>query len=157
MSNIFFFALAPWRLGIDVRIGAALDNVGHAISKPAADFLQHWRSAAVLNHIVQQRGNGTIFVAASLEHQGRDSHQVRNIGNSRCLPSLPRVLFSGECECTQESRPKPRLPLCALWLSLFCGHLHCFSPRRASKYARMKGCRSPSITRSTSPTSNLVR
>src|SRR5262249_37186948 len=34
---------------------------------------------------------------------------------------------------------------------------HCFSPRRASKYARMKGWRSPSSTRSTSPTSVLVR
>ena len=29
--------------------------------------------------------------------------------------------------------------------------------RRASKYARMNGCKSPSTTRSTSPTSVLVR
>ena len=90
------FALAPGRLGIGIGIGATVHHFGDALPKAAADFFQHGRSAAILNDIVQERGDREIFVAARFKHQGRDSHQVRDVGNGRCLASLAGMLLGGE-------------------------------------------------------------
>ena len=88
---------------------------------------------------------------------------------------LAGMHFCCELKRTQEARTKLRLSLVRSVpgvLSVLRGfspvifskfpvshsrHWHCFSPRRASRYARMNGCRSPSSTRSTSPTSVFVR
>ena len=134
-------------------------TLGHAFSKPAADFLQHRRAAAVLDYVMQQGGDGEILVASGFEHQRGHAHQVRDVGNCRGLAGLPGMLLRGELKRAQEAGAeldralrRARIPRSGAGLQL-----HCFSPRRASRYARMNGCRSPSSTRSTSPTSVLVR
>src|SRR5216684_3352350 len=153
MLDVGLFAFPPWWFGICVGIRAAIDNFGHAAPEAPPDLLQHGRAATVLDHIVKQRRDRQIFVSAELQHQRRDSHQVRDIRNRRGLSRLPRMLLRRKIKCSQESWAKlHRLLLDRRRLRRFHAH-YCFSPRRTDKYARINGCKSPSSTRSTSPTS----
>jgi hypothetical protein len=69
MLEIVFFALPPWRLGIEVGIGATFYNMSDAVAEAAANFLEHRRAAAVFDDIVQEGGDGKIFIASGFEHQ----------------------------------------------------------------------------------------
>ena len=51
--------------------------------------------AAVLDDIVQEAGDGLVFVAAVLEHQARDRQQVIQVGDPGPFPHLPGMGDSG--------------------------------------------------------------
>ena len=57
VPDVFLFALAPRRLWNCVGVGTPIDDDRHAVAETAADFRQHRRSAAILNHVVQERSN----------------------------------------------------------------------------------------------------
>src|ERR1700734_2250659 len=152
MPEIIFLAFAPWRLWLDVRIGASVHNLRDTAAETLLHFSQHRRATAIFHHIVQQSRNRHIFITAEFQRQRSYSHQVRDIGRSRGLAYLSRMFLRGKKKCLQ--KPRTQLDCVAL---LPAHYFSCFSPRRASRYARMNGCRSPSSTRSTSPTSVFVR
>ena len=72
MPDVVFFALPPGRFGIEIGIGATVNHVSYALTKAPADFLKHGRAATVLNHVVQEGGDGKIFIASGFEHQASD-------------------------------------------------------------------------------------
>src|SRR5580704_7749603 len=157
VPDISFLAFAPRRLWFRIGVRAPLHNLSHAASKLAPDLPQHRRTPAVFHNIVQQRSDCHVFVAAKLQHQRGDPHQVRDVRNRRRLARLSGMLLGGKVKGAQ----KPRTELHRFLFHPRClcrsrAH-YCFSPRRADKYARMNGCKSPSSTRSTSPTSVFVR
>jgi len=89
--------------GIGVGVGASIDDFCHSDAKPAADFSQHGRAAAVFHYIVQQSGNDEIFIAAGFQYKRSHTHQVRDVRNGRGLSRLPRVLLSCKKKSAQEA------------------------------------------------------
>jgi hypothetical protein len=73
MLEIVFFALPPWRLRIEVGIGATFYNMSDAVAEAAANFLEHGRAAAVFDDIVQEGGDGKSFIASGFKHQAGDA------------------------------------------------------------------------------------
>src|SRR5579863_2971455 len=153
MQKVIFFSLAPGRLRIAIRIRASFHNLCYTRSEAPLHFFQHRRPTAILHHVVQESRNRNILVAAELQSQRSHAHQVGKIRRGRRLPHLALMFFRRKKERLQ--KPRSKLDRVSLLSAHF--YLSCFSPRRASKYARMNGCRSPSSTRSTSPTSVFVR
>jgi len=96
MLEVAFLTLSPWWLGIEIRIGAAVHHMSHALAKAAADLLKHGSAATVLDDVVQEGGDGKIFIASSFEHQTGDAQQMRNVGDGGALASLARVLADRE-------------------------------------------------------------
>jgi hypothetical protein len=43
--------------------------VRYALAKAAADFLKHGSAATVFDDVVQERGDGKIFITSGFEHQ----------------------------------------------------------------------------------------
>jgi hypothetical protein len=55
------------------------------------DLGEDWLSTAVLCGIVEQAGNGLVFVPSGLDDQRRDAEQVRDVGDIAPLPGLLRM------------------------------------------------------------------
>ena len=89
-------ATAAW---VSVGIGAAVDYVGDALAKAAADFFQHGSASAVFDDVVQERGDGEIFVAPGFEHKRGDAHQMGDVWDRRCFARLAGMHF-----CCEEKR-----------------------------------------------------
>src|SRR5229473_4548572 len=138
MPQVVFLACPPGRLRIEIGVSASLNDVCSTFPESPPDFFQHRRSSAVFDDIVEQSGDGEVFVASRFQHQRRHAHQVRYIWNRRGFAPLSSMHLGGEQECTE--KPRPQL---YYFLLTFSGH-YCFSPRRMDKYARMNGFKSPS-------------
>src|SRR5208283_2382645 len=96
MLEVIFLTLPPWRFGSEIRIRAAIDHMGHALAKAAADFLEHGSAAAVLDNVVQEGSDGEIFITSGFEHQGRDAQEMRHVGDGFALAALAGVLAGSE-------------------------------------------------------------
>jgi hypothetical protein len=96
-------ALFPGRLGDRVCVGAPLHYRGDTITEARANFFEHRMAATIFDDIVQQAGDGLVFVASSLEDQRGHRHQVRNVRHTRALAGLASVLFGGKIECFAET------------------------------------------------------
>lgn len=96
MLQIIFFALPPGRLGIEIGVSASLDYMGDALPEAAANFLKHRRAATIFDNIVQECGDGQIFIASGFEHQAGHAQQMRDVRNSRGLASLSGMLAGSE-------------------------------------------------------------
>src|SRR5580693_2038525 len=70
MRDVVFLALPPGRFGFEIGIGAALD------------------------HVVQESGNGKVFIASGFEHQASYTQEMCNVGDGCALAVLTGV-FAG--------------------------------------------------------------
>ena len=103
-GDVGLLALAPRRLRRRVAVGAAVDDGRHRGSEAAEDFGPRRRAALVFDRVVQQRGDGRVFVGAVLQHNGRRRQQVRDVRRTGQLASLLGVQRGGEGEGFGESR-----------------------------------------------------
>ena len=69
MLEIVFLALPPRWLGIEISIGAAVDHVSYALAEAAADFSKDRDAATIFDNVVQERGDGKIFITSCFEHE----------------------------------------------------------------------------------------
>jgi hypothetical protein len=79
---------------------------------------------------VQQRRDGKAFVAASLKYQRRNSHEMSDIRNRRCLTSLAFVLFGGKLKSAEEAVAEFDRPLRSPWWRLWFQLLLLPAPRK---------------------------
>ena len=85
-----------------------------ALAKATADFLQHGCAAAILHHVVQQGGDGEIFIASGFEHERGDTHQMCDVRDGGGLARLAGVLICSELERSLETWPEPHTALSKL-------------------------------------------
>ena len=96
MPDVVFFALPPGRFGIEIGIGAAVHDVSDAVAEAATNFLQHGGAATVFYDVVQERGDGKVFIASGFEHQARDTQEMCNVGYGRAFAVLAGVFAGGK-------------------------------------------------------------
>jgi len=89
------FPLEPGRFRLLVSIGTAIDDVSHALPEFSANFTQPGSATLVFHRIVQQGGNGHLFVPAVLDHGGRHTQKMPDIWTLRPFADLPPVEFRG--------------------------------------------------------------
>jgi hypothetical protein len=89
-------ALLPRWLGNAVSVGTALHDTSNAVTETLADFGEHGLAATVFDDIVEECGDGLVFVTTGLEDEGSNGHQVRDVGDPGFLASLGGVLFRSE-------------------------------------------------------------
>jgi len=69
--------------------------VSHALAEFLANFTRPWRATLVFDRIMQQCGDGHLFVAPVFDHRGRYAQKVPDIGTLGPLSDLPAVQFRG--------------------------------------------------------------
>ena len=69
--------------------------------------------AAVLDDVVQQRGDRLVLVAVHLEHQRRDREQVRRVRDLRALAQLPVVVAQRDVQRLVEAGGQQRACRCS--------------------------------------------
>ena len=89
------FALHPRRLGLSIRIGAALNNVSDALAKLPTNFAETRQATLVLDCVVQQGGDGHFFVAPVLDDYGGDTEEMADVGPVCALANLAGVQARG--------------------------------------------------------------
>ena len=80
------------------RVAAALDDRGDLGPEPLVDLAERAHAAAVLDDVVQQRGDRRRLVAAVLEHERADREQMREVRDRRALAHILRVVGAGVLE-----------------------------------------------------------
>ncbi len=85
------FALHPWRFRFGVGIGAPVDDVRDALAEFSANFAKALYAALVFHGVVKQCGDSHFFVATILDHNGRDTKKMPDVGTAGALASLARV------------------------------------------------------------------
>ena len=108
VRDVRLLALSPRRLRRLVGVGARLHDVGDAAAEELTDAPECPVAALVLDGVVQQRGDRLVLVAAVLEDERRDAHEVRDIRDLRALSTLAGVQFARERERTVEARAERR-------------------------------------------------
>jgi len=91
VREIFFFPFAPWQLLCRVTghaVGTGFNCIRHPATEQSPDRLQSGESTLVFHCIMEKRGNGLVFVAASIEHQRADGHEVADVRHRSALASL---------------------------------------------------------------------
>jgi hypothetical protein len=68
-----------------------LDDGGDLGPEPGADAVEHGRPAAVLDGVVEERGDRLVLVAAVFEHESGDDEQVRGVRDLRSETAVPAV------------------------------------------------------------------
>jgi len=120
MLQVIFFALPPWRLGIEIGVSATFYYMSDALAEAAANFFKHRRATTILNNVMQESGDGQIFIASRFEHQTGNAQQMRNVRNSRSLRVWP--------SCLRLAKSKPsskRGPSATVLCSGFINRLRC--------------------------------
>lgn len=82
------------RLGLGGAVRAVLHDGGHGLAELGADG-RFVSGAAVLEHVVQQAGDGLVLVAAVLQHDAGDAQQVVEVGDGGALAELGGVGDAG--------------------------------------------------------------
>jgi hypothetical protein len=101
--------------------------VGDTVAKTLADFGKHGMTPAVFNDVVEEGGDGLVFIASGLEDKSRDGHEMRDVRDRGFLARLMRVLFGGEEEGFVEA-----------WTEMGSGGHQRFGLRSSSLNQRLK-------------------
>src|SRR5690606_32492616 len=80
--------------GFGGGVGAGDDDVDHGLVEQRADHAFVGR-AAVFDGVVEQAGDGLVFVAAVFDHQRRDAEHVAQVRDQRALAHLAGVGDAG--------------------------------------------------------------
>ena len=111
MRDVGFLAFQPWWFGDLIGVGAAGDDLGYGFSKFAFDIPQAFRTAAVLDRVMQQGCNCFCFARAVFQRDRSDSENVRDIGNPGFLAKLtavnPRCVKQRLLKLLRESHVSP--------------------------------------------------
>ncbi|MOA07261.1 hypothetical protein D3C78_1269490 [compost metagenome] len=97
MGQVALLARPPLGLALVEGIGAVEHHAQHAFAEVLVD-LRGVLVAAVLDHVVQQGGDGLVLVAAVLQHQGADRQRVGDVGHCGALAQLAGVHVGGIAE-----------------------------------------------------------
>lgn len=84
-GQVLLLAFPPLRFRLLVAVRARVHDVRHRVAKPLADLGQAFQPATVLAHIMQDRGDGFVLVAAVFENQAA--------GGAVDRPAQPAVSF----------------------------------------------------------------
>ena len=85
MLDVTSFSFQPWWLWRFIRIGATINDPGHAIPKSFPDIAQPFRAAAIFHRIVKKRGDRFRFIRAVLQRDRSDAKNMRDVRNPRFL------------------------------------------------------------------------
>jgi hypothetical protein len=90
LGDVSAFSLVPvaFFAGNFIGIRATIYDARHAFAEFFANFIEAREAALVLNGIVQQRGDHFVFAAAVLNHDGRDTEQMADVGLASALAAL---------------------------------------------------------------------
>jgi hypothetical protein len=122
VGELAFDPVAAFGLGVGMvglafggAVGAVLDDVGDGIAKLRADRC-FMRGAAILDGVVQQAGDGLVFVAAELDHH----EQMVEVRDVRALAALRDMgdagVIDGAAEAVGEcSQAFPLIGSIARW------------------------------------------
>ena len=106
MLEVVFFAITPGWFGIEIGVSAPVNYLRDAFAKAASDFLQHGRPATILDNVVQEGGDGKIFIASGFEHKAGDTQEMRNVGDGRAFAVLAGVFARGKEQRLLEAASK---------------------------------------------------
>jgi hypothetical protein len=115
MGEVVEFALLPRRLGLGIGVGAAFDDAGDAITETLADLGEHRVTAAVFDDVVEESGNGLVFIAPGFEDERRHGHEMGNVRYAGFFAGLGGVLFGGKDEGFVEASCEMRSPHGSSW------------------------------------------
>jgi hypothetical protein len=93
--EVRLLARAPGGLRRDVGVRARCHDVGDDGAEAAADGSEGLRAALVLDRVVEEGGDGLVFVAAVLEDEGGDGQEVGDVRGGGALAQLPGVQLGG--------------------------------------------------------------
>src|SRR4051794_610643 len=96
--DVLLLAPAPRRPRLAVAVGALVDDVGNRVAVAPADVAQALNSALVLHRVVEQGGDRLVLRATVLDHEARDTQQVRDIG---LIVASPELSVMGPCRVAQ--------------------------------------------------------
>ena len=111
-SDIVALAIKPGRFWLRISIGAAIYYVSHTLAKFLPDFAQPRQASLILDSIVEQCGDGHVFITAIFNNDGGNSQQVPNVRPLGALTNLTGVnagcITQSENESFREDRYFPR-------------------------------------------------
>ncbi len=88
MLSVFHLSLRPWLRRRGKRVGAVLHDLRDLIAEARPDVFQPLPTAVVFGGIVQQCPDSLVLVAAIVEHDRRDAHEVSQVRDGRPLLRL---------------------------------------------------------------------
>ena len=96
VAEMGFLAVFPRWLWRGFRIGAGVHHNDHTRAKEFEEAVAQQRGAAdflgaVLDGVVQKRGDGLVFVTTVFEDEGGDGEQVGDVGDVRAFAQLVAV------------------------------------------------------------------
>ena len=88
-GEVLLLPLPPGAFGDLRSVGAAPNDLGHAVAEAAADGLQRFDAALVLDGVVQQAGDGLVLVAAALETSAATDSRCARYGSPPTFRRCP--------------------------------------------------------------------
>jgi hypothetical protein len=95
---MFFFALLPGRFGGSEGIAAFIYDLGDCAAKSLTDQSQRLFTALVFYGVVQQGGDGFVFIPTILQYESRYAHQMGDVWDFTRLAYVALVELVGEGE-----------------------------------------------------------
>lgn len=110
-DEVGFLAVPPGRLGRAPGVGAVRNDPGNLIAEGCPDLGKGRGTALVLRRVVQQGSDCLVLIAAVLDHQGGDAHEMGDVRSRGALAKLvavqpvrePESLVEAICQHGDES------------------------------------------------------
>lgn len=101
MGETALLSLPPWGLRLLMGIGAGFDDGGYSATERCLDLVD--RRVGVLDGVMEQPGDGHVFVATRLEDERRRSKKVSDVRDVAAFAALVAMCLDGKGKCFDES------------------------------------------------------